>query len=109
MTAPQINYPQFTMGHRMRLVLDDRGYSVGDAAERLEVSRNTISNWLNGHTSPRRRDVKAWCTWLAIPEEWLRWGVAGAPTQPGGMLPHLDSNQKPFVLRLARGVEQNAA
>jgi len=98
--SPQINYPQFTMGHRMRLVLEDRGYSVQEAAEQLEVSRNTITNWLHGHTAPKRRDVKAWCAWLEITEEWLRWGVA-PPTQPDTALPHLDSNQKPFGLQLA--------
>jgi transcriptional regulator with XRE-family HTH domain len=92
--------PTFTMGHRMRLALEDRGYSIADAAARFGVSRNTITNWCNGHHAPKRFYVQGWAEWLNVPETWLRWGVV--PTDNGSaQLPHLDSNQKPFGTRSA--------
>jgi transcriptional regulator with XRE-family HTH domain len=100
MTVDQIaTIPQFSMGHRMRLGLEDRGYSIQEAADHFEVSRNTITNWCNGHTAPKRSVVRDWSTWLQVPESWLRWGVVAPNTAP--QLPHLDSNQKPFGTRSA--------
>lgn len=100
-TAHDYGIPEFTMGDRMRLVLHDRGYSVQDAADYFEVNRNTVGNWLNGRITPTPATVKLWCMWLRIDRKWLETGQAPHGAGPDDGLPHLDSNQKPFVLRVA--------
>ena len=100
-TSADYQIPEFHMGHRMRLVLHDRGYSVQEAADHLEVSRNTITNWFEGHNRPRARDLKAFCLWLRIPQQWLETGQAPHGAGPDDGLPQMDSNHQPFVLRVA--------
>lgn len=86
--------PQFTQGDRMRLALKHAGVSVQEMADYLDVSRYTISNWLNDRIHPRLSDVRIWAMRCGVPLEWLRTGRA--PHGPDGGLPQLDSNQQPF-------------
>lgn len=67
---------------RMHKAVRLSGLNVQEIAARLDVSRNTVSNWLNGHTEPRRRDLAAFALLTGVPAEWLRTGQT--PDFPGG-------------------------
>ncbi len=45
--------------------------SVGDIAQQLGVSRNTVGNWLNGRVEPDERTLIAWAQITAVPYRWL--------------------------------------
>lgn len=86
----------FDKADRLRRALRVSGISVNDMADYLEVSRNTVTTWINGRHEPRRRDLAAFALRTGFPLEWLETGNAPRPGGGGGqMLPHLDSNQKP--------------
>ncbi|WP_430539286.1 helix-turn-helix domain-containing protein [Microbacterium dauci] len=92
--------PKYTMDFAERLSFAQRrsGLGVQEIADRLDVSRNAVSTWINGRNKPRPRDLKAFALLTGYPVLWLETGEAphggGAPT--GGSLPGLDSNQEPI-------------
>lgn len=103
MTAETINgphIPQWDMADRMRKTMREHDVSVHDVAEYFGVSRNTISNWINGRVAPSVANQRLWAFRFGVPLEWLRDGVVTSRNPPDGGLPHLDSNQKPFDYRL---------
>ncbi len=91
------NLLQFTFSDRVRKALHISGYSGNDLADSLGVARSTVTNWMNGHTHPRRRDVQGIAEFTGVPVEWLETGKT--PTESldgeGYALPRLDSNQQP--------------
>ena len=90
---------RFTMdkADRMRKALRESGVGVQEIADRLQVSRNAVSTWINGRHEPRPRDLRAFALATGYPLHWLETGEA--PTQGPGSglrkLPGLDSNQEP--------------
>lgn len=62
---------QFTRSDRMRKALKYAGIGVGELAERLEVSRNTVSRWINDETQPKWRDLKLFAQATGVELEWL--------------------------------------
>jgi transcriptional regulator with XRE-family HTH domain len=56
-------------------------------ADYLEVSRNTVSAWINGRTQPRNRDVRLWALRTGFPYEWVRDGIEPTdnPNGPAGL------------------------
>ena len=72
----------FDMADRMRRAMRVSEVSVQDMADELEVSRNTIGGWINGHRSPRRRDLKLFAMKTGFPVEWLETGTVGAGGEP---------------------------
>jgi transcriptional regulator with XRE-family HTH domain len=107
--------PEWDMADRMRKTLRDSGLSVQAIADEFGVSRNTIGSWINGHIVPNPPAIRLWALRFGVPLEWLVDGTT--PPEPDGpdggvpaptpvkkgrkKLPHLDSNQKPFDIRLA--------
>ena len=87
---------EFDRADRIRRAMRVSGVSVAEMAETLEVSRNTISNWINGHTAPRPRDLRALALRTGFPFEWLETGEA--PHDGGAPNPsHLrESNPRPI-------------
>jgi transcriptional regulator with XRE-family HTH domain len=91
-TAPVI--PEFEMPDRLRRALRHADMGSNEMAEYLEVSRHTISNWINGHTRPPATAVKLWAMRCGVDYRWLSQGVengfisvqthipAGIPAQP---------------------------
>lgn len=96
----------FDMADRLRRALRVSDTSVNDMADYLQVSRNTVTAWINGRNIPRRRDLAAFAMRTGFPITWLETGDA-SPDGPGGneerprsgvqgrSLPGLDSNQEP--------------
>lgn len=81
-TAPHPHIPEFDLADRMRKTLRDSDIAVHDMAEYLDVSRNTVSAWINGRITPDRRTLIAWALHTGVPVAWLLTGHA--PTSPLG-------------------------
>jgi transcriptional regulator with XRE-family HTH domain len=64
----------FDKADRMRRALRVSGIAVGDMAEYLQVSRNTVTAWINGRNEPRRRDLAAFAMRTGFPVKWLETG-----------------------------------
>lgn len=91
-----ITLPQFLLGHYMRLSMDSAGLTVEDMAERMGVSRTTVSRWLNNRSEPRRGELLAWAQLTDVPVWWLQNernprqdgdGGSGAIARPEGLEP----------------------
>lgn len=65
----------------MARALEVAGLSREDIASELDVHRNTISNYLNGKTTPTRAVLIAWHLRTGVPLEWLQTGEM-SPTVP---------------------------
>lgn len=65
----------FDKSDRIRRAMRVSGLNVQDLADALEVNRNTIGNWINGHTSPRPRDLKQIALRTGFPYSWLESGT----------------------------------
>jgi transcriptional regulator with XRE-family HTH domain len=93
---------EFDAADRIRRAMRIADVGVTELARALDVNRNTVGNWINGHTIPRRRDLMAIAMRTGFPLAWLETGEApNGETPPtgggvsGGSLPGLDSNQEP--------------
>lgn len=75
--------PQWTLQDGLRKAREFAGFEQGELADRMEMSRATVSNYERGVARPKRSTVIAWAFACGVEAEWLL------------MLPHLDSNQEP--------------
>lgn len=66
---------EFGMPDRLGKALDVAGIASGDMADYLGVSRNTISNYINGRTEPRKQTLRLWALRTGAPLEWLQTGI----------------------------------
>ena len=74
--------PAFDLADRMRKALRESDVSVQEMAEYLEVGRNTVSRWINGHIEPSGAVVRLWALRTGVPYSWLRDGTTN-PRQDG--------------------------
>lgn len=81
---PQI--PEFDLADRMRKALRISGLSQEEMADYLGVSRNTVSNWINGHWGKPPRDayLRLWALRTGVPYEWLKKGKNATAGNGGG-------------------------
>ena len=94
--------PEWTLADRLDKSLRVRGISVAAMGEALDVSRDTVSRWINGRTKPSKPHLWFWAILTGVDHGWLETGVAGAVDGPPIKgLPRLDSNQQPFGERSA--------
>lgn len=73
------NVPNWTIGDRLRKALDYADISVQDMADYLEVSRNTVSSYINDRGRAPGAVLKLWAMRTGVPLEWLRTGAEPAP------------------------------
>lgn len=92
--------PEWDLADRMRKTMREAGTSVQEVAEYFGVNRNTVGTWINGRITPPLSIQRLWAVRFGVPLEWLQTGQAPHEGGPDGGLPHLDSNQKPFDLRM---------
>lgn len=71
--APAV--PEFELSDRLRRALRHADVGSNEMAEYLEVSRHTISNWINGRTRPPATAVKLWAMRCGVDYRWLVSGV----------------------------------
>jgi len=90
--------PPWTRGDRLEKALKASGVQVQDMADYLGVSRQTLSSWFSGRTSPTTGVVRIWALRTGVPFLWLETGQAPGVQGPGGgdSLPQVDSNDQPF-------------
>lgn len=72
---------EFDLADRIRKALRASDIGVSEAAERLEVNRNTVGNWINGHITPSVQTLYAIAAITGVPFEWLKTGKA--PSEDG--------------------------
>lgn len=65
---------RFGLGDRLAKSLHVAGITSNDMADELEVSRTTISNYLNDRTHPKRLYLRMWALKTGVPIEWLETG-----------------------------------
>jgi transcriptional regulator with XRE-family HTH domain len=73
-SAEHPEIPRFDQADRMRKALRTSGIGANEMAAYLDVSRNTVSNWINGHTPPRGAYLRLWALRTGVPFEWLEHG-----------------------------------
>lgn len=104
---PHHNIPELTLGWRLKMALESGGLKSADLEEMFEVSRNTVSRWLNDKAEPKRLFLREIAMRTGVDYQWLLTGKS--PRHPDGgdggvslvELPRLDSNQQPFGRRIA--------
>jgi transcriptional regulator with XRE-family HTH domain len=80
MSENPVHVPRWDLADRMRKSLRDADIGVQDMADYLEVSRNTVSNWINGHNPPSAQTLRLWAMRCGVPLKWLRDGdESGSP------------------------------
>lgn len=74
--------PEWTMGDRLGKALGHAGIGVGEMADYLGVSRNTVGNYINDRRSIPRPTLMLWAMRTGVPLEWLESGEMGGSTPP---------------------------
>ena len=80
--APVGSIPAWNTGDRLRKSLDHVEMSVQEMADYLEVSRNTVGNYISGRRPIPGAMLKLWALRTGVPRVWLETGET--PTQPEG-------------------------
>lgn len=103
--------PAFDLADRMRKALRVAGISVQEMADYLDVGRNTVGRYINGHTDPSGAVVRLWALRTGVSYAWLRDGESPRQDGPdgGSVLPRLDSNQQPSGYGSAQVIELRRA
>src|SRR5712664_1096210 len=66
--------PVWDLPDRMRKALRHAGVEVQEMAEYLDVSRSTVSNWINGRIGPSTQTLRLWAMRTGVPYAWLKDG-----------------------------------
>lgn len=72
----------FGQHDRLAKALTVSGVSHAEMADALDVSRNTIGNYIAGRTKPSRLQVKEWAVRTGAPLEWLLTGRESVGPEP---------------------------
>ncbi len=76
--------PQWDLADRLRKALRHASLEQQEMAEYLGISRNTVSNWVNGNNRPSPPALKLWALRTGVDYDWLRDGVN--PQVAGGII-----------------------
>lgn len=63
--------PQWDVADRMRKALREADISVQEIATYLDVSRNTVSTWINGRIKPSKQTLRLWALRTGVSFNWL--------------------------------------
>lgn len=75
---------EFDLADRLRKSLRVSGVPVHDMASELGVSRNTVSNWINGRGRPSPSQLTVWGAITDCPACWLETGEPPSLVSGGG-------------------------
>lgn len=92
-TAQPAGVPTFELRHRMALALETADLSISGMANHLEVSRNTVGNYIAGRTNPTVATLRVWALRCGVPFAWLRDGTV--TPEGGGPNGTRDSEDRP--------------
>lgn len=71
-----------TLGEKLQLLRRSRGLSQEQLAETLEVSRQAISKWECGDSTPDLEKLRAICTYFGVTSDYLIWEGAEDASRP---------------------------
>ena len=71
--------PQWDTADRMRKALRQAGLGVAEMAAYLDVSRTSVSNWINGRIEPSTQTLRLWALRCGVSYEWLTDGKIPGP------------------------------
>jgi transcriptional regulator with XRE-family HTH domain len=76
MTATPVteSVPTWDLADRLRKALRVGDIGVDQMARYLEVSRQTVGRWINGHNNPSPPALRMWAMLTGVDYEWLRDG-----------------------------------
>lgn len=63
--------PEWDLADRLRKALRYSDLRVQELAAYLDVSRNTVSNWINGRVEPSVQSQRLWALRTGVPYSWL--------------------------------------
>lgn len=66
--------PPIQVHHRLRIAREWANLEQGELAERIGISRNSVSAAERGVTRPRKITINAWALATGVPASWLRTG-----------------------------------
>lgn len=98
--------PQWTMGDRLGKSLDYAKLTVGEMADYLGISRNTVGNYIAGRTRVPKPTLTLWAMRTGVPKEWIESGES--PFDTGGG-PDDGGAQPPSTLVRSYRTSQRAA
>ncbi len=75
--------PEWTLGWRIQRALAQADLKSGDLEAVFEVSRNTVSRWLNDWYRPKDHVLKQIALMCGVSPEWLQDGDATNPHPAG--------------------------
>lgn len=64
--------PEFDLADRLRKSLREAGLSVNEMSRELQVTRFTVTSWINGRHYPNSATLVVWAGLTGVPLEWLR-------------------------------------
>ncbi|MEJ7763903.1 MAG: helix-turn-helix domain-containing protein [Acidimicrobiales bacterium] len=81
--------PSFQLHHRLGLAMDEAQIKPAVMAAFLKVSTGTISNYVNGHTTPGYSTIARWADKCDVETDWLEEGdgPAGPPAPVASEVP----------------------
>ena len=88
--------PEVQLRHRLRIAREHAGYEQEELAEKMGVSRNTITNYEKGKVAPRKIVLNAWAWHCGVSLDWINTGnpPAAPPDPDGGVETQLPERQK---------------
>lgn len=63
--------PQWDVADRMRKALREADIGVAEMADYLDVSRTSVSNWINGRVEPSTQTLRLWALRCGVKFTWL--------------------------------------
>lgn len=94
----EVHVPAWDQADRMRKALRDIDLGVQEMADFLGVSRNTVSNWINGRGRCPRPSLRLFALRTGVPLPWLE----------SGLVPEADGVMKSSLLSPFPGVSHAA-
>ena len=96
--------PPIEMRHRLRIAREWAGLDQGGLADRMGVSRSTVSNAERTRVSPQRSTINLWAMACGVQAQWLRTGEAPpGPDDPSFGL-GITSPDSPRVIPLTSAI-----
>jgi len=80
---PTFGVPEWTLGDRLGKSLDFAKLSVGEMADYLGISRNTVGNYLGDRTRIPQPTLTLWAMRTGVPKKWIETGTT-SPHGDGG-------------------------
>lgn len=76
--------PEWEQRHRLARALEFADLKPVEMARHLDLSENTIRNYLSGRTSPNGGVLRSWALRCGVPVGWLRYGDDYDTPSPDG-------------------------